>query len=134
MWRQVVSLFVRTGDVGALARRAGLVVAGIGLAWTLLIGGIGLALWGTVSLLSRVMPVATAAVIIGGTAAVLAAAGLLWRRRTGAGTAVPLSRHLLQRYPLESVVGAAALGYLVGHSDDVQRLLVSAVLRQVGKA
>ena len=59
-WLQVASLFTGSANAGAVARRVGLLLAGLGLAWTLLAGGVGVAMWGLVVLLSQWMPTAVA--------------------------------------------------------------------------
>ncbi|HKA90905.1 MAG TPA: hypothetical protein VKE22_24750 [Haliangiales bacterium] len=115
-----------------MARRAGMAIVGMGLAWTVLAGGLGFGLWGLASLLSQVMPTA-AAVLATGAAAVVGASLILFGRRRRAGPHAPaaeqLPKQLIERYPLESVVVAAAAGFFVAQSEDIRAMLVRELLR-----
>jgi hypothetical protein len=128
-WLQVASLFTGSANAGVVARRVGLLLAGMGLAWTLLAGGVGVAMWGLVVLLSQWMPTAVA-VLATGAAAAVGASVVLFRRRA-AGPPPPGPEQLVVRYPFESVMVAVATGFLVGHSDEVRTLLLREIVRMV---
>jgi hypothetical protein len=129
-WLQVASLFAKPGDPGVVARRAGMAIAGLGLAWTLLAGGIGFGLWGLVLLLSRVMPTAAAALATSAAAVVGASLALFARKRGQMKhPAMPGAERIIERYPLESVVIAAAAGFVVAQSENVRTTLMRELLR-----
>ncbi len=127
-WLQAASLLTQAEGSGKMVRRAGMAIAGMGLAWTLLAGGIGCALWGIASLLSRWMPTA-AAVLATGIAAAVGASCILFRRRRNVGPPAPGPEQLIERYPIESVVVAATAGFFVAQSEDVRAMLVRELIR-----
>lgn len=116
------------GEAETLAIRLGFAVAAIGLLWTLLLGALGLSLWGAVVLASRLMPLGLAALVVGGLAATLAATFLFLRRRPPRrSVSLAVGRQLVEDHPLESVLAAAALGLVVSRTDDAAGLLMRAV-------
>lgn len=131
MWRSVASLFVTPSAAPpALARRLALVVAGFGLAWTVLMGAVMVGLAALYLLLATwLVPVAAAALT-----AVIAAAAALWGLR-GARRAVELPRAappavaLIREYPEESLLAALAAGMMVTGMPEVREALVREMVR-----
>jgi hypothetical protein len=110
-----------------------LLVAGLGLAWTLLCGGIFLVLWGGVALVELWL-VPWAAVTLVGATGVIAAAILLRVGRRQPRPRLPsstqLGRALVAAYPLEVVAAAAATGFAVASSPQLRGFLLREVARR----
>lgn len=127
MWTQVASLFLaKPGDPKTIARRVGLVIAMLGLAWTLAVAGIGVAIWGSILLLSTWLS-AAAAVLITGAVAIAIAALILFLRKRHVGAHNP-AEAIVERFPMESVVLAAAAGFVIAHFPEVRTLIVKQIV------
>ena len=127
MWTQVASLFLaKQGDPKTIARRVGLVIAMLGLAWTLAAAGIGVGIWGSIILLSMWLPTA-AAVLITGALALGIAALILFRRQKQVNAHTP-AEAIVERFPMESVVLAAAAGFVIAHFPEVRTLIVKQIV------
>jgi hypothetical protein len=123
VWTQVASLFLaKPGDPKAIARRLGVVIALLGLAWTLLLAGIGVAIWGGIALLSTWLPTMAAVLITGAVAVAIALLILFARRRKRIVEHNP-AEAIVERFPMESVVLAAAAGFMIAHFPEVRTLI-----------
>ena len=123
----MASLFLaKQGDPKTIARRLGWMIALLGLGWTLAVAGIGVAIWGSILLLSTWLSTA-AAVLITGALAVAIAALILFRRRQPANAHNP-AEAIVERFPMESVVLAAAAGFVIAHFPEVRTLIVRQIV------
>jgi len=120
---EVASLVLaKPGNPKAIARRLGLIVAMTGLVWTLLLAGIGVAIWGSILLLSMWVTT-TAAVLITGGLAIAIAALILFRRPRKASERNP-AEAIVARFPMETVALAAAAGFVIAHFPEVRTLII----------
>ena len=129
MWTQVASLFLaKQGDPKTIARRVGWVIAMLGLAWTLAVAGIGVAIWGSILLLSTWLTTAAAVLITGALAMAIAALILFRRQKQKQVNAHNSAEAIVERFPMESVVLAAAAGFVIAHFPEVRTLIVRQIV------
>jgi len=119
----------------ALAKRAALLLAGLGLAWTALVAGIVFGAWGIVVGLHVWLPLWASLAIVG--AAVAAAAALILRGKrkrdaaAQAATATRPVRQWVERHPLESMLAAATAGLVVSQTPNLTPIVLRVVAERL---
>ncbi len=123
-------LSILSGDGGRTVRRVGLVVAAMGLLWTLCVAALVGTLWAVYLFLSGWFVAPAAAAIAAALALLVAGFGL--RRRAASAPAKLGSPALawIQRHPLEASAAALTAGVLAA-TPETRRLLVDVVRSEV---
>jgi len=106
----------------------------IGIAWLLMLGGLGFIIWAFYLYLTKVFLSSTIAALVTGLV-ILCFSGvlmliirLLGTRRPRSQTGAQLLFSWLRRYPTESALAALGAGFLVATSSDVRKALVEGIL------
>ncbi len=130
MWRQVASLFLsESGNPQGIFRRVALVLALLGLAWSLALAGVVAAVWGSIRLFSMWLPTWGAVLTTGGVLLALALIALYARRQKQQKESLAKpAEAIVARFPMESVALAAAAGFAFACFPEVRTL----VFKQLG--
>jgi hypothetical protein len=106
----------------------------MGIAWLLVLGGLGFIIWAFYLYMAKAFLSSTVASLVTGlvvlflSAVLILSARLLGVRRSRGRSTTGLLSFWLRRYPTESALAALATGFLVAASPDVRKAFVEGIM------